>query len=113
MSEVQLGTPGPESAGFIEKRCDGAEALRMARRKDEDKLRIGGEQAGPCIDERGLLAFKRAAGDDESQAGGHRLQPAGGFRFLRDTHIEFEIAGDGYVIGQQPSARSRSASVWL
>ena len=79
---------------------DGAESLRMARREDEDKLGISSKHAGPCIDERGLLAFKRAAGDDESQTGGHRLQPAGGFRFLSDTHIELEIAGDGYMIGQ-------------
>ena len=68
-----VGTPGPKSAGFIKKRGDGAETLGMARREDEDKPRIGGNEPWPCLNERGFFALKRAAGNDESQTGGHRL----------------------------------------
>ncbi len=71
----------------------------MARREDEDKFWIDGNEAWPCIHERGFFALDRAAGNDEAKTRGHRLQPARGFGFLRGTHVELEIAGNGNAIG--------------
>ena len=68
------GTLAPKSAGFIEKGRDGAETLRMTRRKDEDKLRISGKKAWPRFNQSGFLALERAARNDDSQTGCHRSQ---------------------------------------
>ena len=77
-----------------------------------DELRIGGKQAGPRFKERGFLAFERAAGDDEPQPGGHRLQLASGFGFLRGADIELEIAGDGDAI-RAAAEREQAVGVGL
>src|SRR3984885_12860045 len=70
----------------------------MSRRQDQNEFRIFGEKPRPRLDKLGLFTFERAASDNEPQVGGNRPQVARGIRFLRRTHVEFEIAGDRNAI---------------
>ena len=47
------------------------------------------------LEQRGLLAFKGAAGDDEAQIGSQDLQELRGLGFGGGADIKFEISGDG------------------
>ena len=84
----------------------------MARGENKDEFGIGGEEPRPCISERGFLALKRAAGNDNPQTGCHRLQQARGFGFLSGAHVELEIAGDRDAIGEA-AKREQAISVDL
>ena len=63
-----------ERRDFIEKGRDGAEALWMTRRKNEQEMRIGGRRRGHASNSTDFFALERAACNDDPQAGDHRLQ---------------------------------------